>query len=369
MTVPLEGLSTGDDLPRFPRTQLVDFAASAFICGGLTPDDARAAATQLITADLRGVESHGLARLPGYVANLRKGTTSATARLTVERETPSAVSFNANNGVGLLLAPRAMARCIEKAQDTGLCMATVRNSNHFGIAGTYVRQATDAGLGGMAMTNAGAIVVPTYGTEPRLGTNPMALGVPTRRGYPLLIDMSTSTVAWGKIEIARRAHLPIPTGWGVDDRGLPVTDPMQLAGLTPLGSSPAMSSHKGYGLGLMVDVLCGPLAGNPSSPEISRLAGSKRGGSINTGHAFMAWRIDAFRDPDEFQDHLDSVMNELAETPVADGAPVDRVLIPGDPENIAEMANTAHGIPIRREVLEEIRAMCKEADLAFTLES
>jgi LDH2 family malate/lactate/ureidoglycolate dehydrogenase len=348
---------------------LIDFATSAFVCGGLSEVDARSAAGQLVVADLRGVESHGLARLPGYINHLREGTTSATAELTVERETLSAVSFNANHGVGLLLAPRAMARCIEKAQETGLCMATVRNSNHFGIAGTYVRQATDAGLGGMAMTNAGAIVVPTYGTEPRLGTNPMAIGVPTRRGYPLLIDMSTSTVAWGKIEIAKRAHLPIPAGWAVDERGLPVTDPNDLAGLTPLGGHPSMSSHKGYGLGLMVDVLCGPLAGNPSSTEISRLAKAKRGGSINTGHTFMAWRIDAFRDPEEFHDHLDSVIAELGTTPVAEGAPFDRVLIPGDPENMAEMENTARGIPVRREVLAEIRALCDTAGISFTLDA
>ena len=149
------GKADGDGL--FPGAYV---AAAAFECGGLIPADALAAANQLVVADLRGVESHGMARLPGYIMHLRNGTTDAKAQLTVERESPSAVSFNANNGVGLLQGPRAMARCIEKARDTGLCMATVRNSNHFGIAGTYVRQATDAGLGGMAMTNAGAIAVP-----------------------------------------------------------------------------------------------------------------------------------------------------------------------------------------------------------------
>ena len=193
--MPLEASAAVGNTLRFSRAQLTDFAAAAFVCGGLSQADARLSANQLVIADLRGVESHGMARLPGYVNRLRQGVTDPQAELTIERETPSTVAFNANNGVGLLMAPRAMARCIKKARDSGVCMATVRNSNHFGIAGTYVRQATDAGLGGMAMTNAGAIVVPTYGALPRLGTNPIALGVPTRRGYPLLIDMSTSTVA------------------------------------------------------------------------------------------------------------------------------------------------------------------------------
>lgn len=364
-TLPLEGFAAGDDSPRFSRAQLTDFAAVAFVRGGLDEADARASANQLVVADLRGVESHGLARLPGYINRLRQGATDPHAKLSIERETLSTVAFNANNGVGLLMAPRAMAKCIDKARETGLCMATVRNSNHFGIAGTYARQATDAGLGGMAMTNAAAIVVPTYGTLPRLGTNPMALGVPTRRGYPLLIDMSTSTVAWGKIEIARRANLPIPPGWAVDERGLPVTDPNGLAGLTPLGGHAAMSSHKGYGLGLMVDVFCGPLAGNPSSMEIRRL--SKNDGSIMTGHAFMAWRIDAFRDPDEFHDDLDAIIADLEETPVADGAPIDRVMIPGDPEHSAEKINTERGIPVRAEILTELRTMCNQVGLAFDL--
>jgi LDH2 family malate/lactate/ureidoglycolate dehydrogenase len=336
------------------------------MAAGLSEPDARIAANQLVVADLQGVESHGLARLSGYVDRLRTERIDPRAELTVDRETPSTVAFNANNGLGLLMGPKAMARVVEKAQESGLCMGTVRESNHFGIVGTYVRQATNAGLGGMAMTNAAAIVVPTFGTEPRLGTNPIALGVPTRRGYPLVIDMSTSTVAWGKIEIARRANLPIPPGWAVDDQGRAVTDPNLVHGLTPLGGTSAMSSHKGYGLGLMVDVFCGPLAANPPSTGITS---ATRGGagSSRTGHAFMAWRIDAFRDENEFHDDLDAIIAEFVNTPVAADAPVDHLVIPGDPEHEAEVRNSELGIPVRQEVLNELRAMCDSAGIPFTL--
>jgi LDH2 family malate/lactate/ureidoglycolate dehydrogenase len=364
--VPIDGHSLASDIPRFDREHLTAFATSAFVSAGLNEPDARIAANQLVIADLQGVESHGLARLSGYIDRLRTNRIDPTAELKVDRETPSTVAFNANNGLGLLMGPKAMSRVVEKAQDTGICMGTVRESNHFGIVGTYVRQATSVGLGGMAMTNAAAIVVPTFGTEPRLGTNPIALGVPTRRGYPLVIDMSTSTVAWGKIEIARRANLPIPPGWAVDEAGQATTDPKSVRGLTPLGGTSAMSSHKGYGLGLMVDVFCGPLAANPASTGITS---ATRGGagSSRTGHAFMAWRIDAFRDEDEFHDDLDRVIAEFMATPVLPDAPVDHVVIPGDPEYEAESRNTDLGIPIRQEVLAELEAMCEIAGIPFIL--
>lgn len=364
--MPVDDLTSSEARPRFPRQQLVDFAAGAFEVAGIDKADAQIAAHQLVFADLRGVESHGIARLGGYVDRLIKHQIDPDADLTIDRETLSTVSFNANNGLGLLMGPKAMARVIEKAQETGICFGTVRESNHFGVVGTYVRQATDAGLGGMAMTNAAAIVVPTFATEPRLGTNPLAIGVPTRRGYPLMIDMSTSTVAWGKIEIARRAGLPLPTGWAVDRNGLPATDPAQVYGLTPLGGTSAMSSHKGYGLGMMVDMFCGPLSGNPTSTGITS---ATRGGagSSRTGHAFMAWRIDAFRDVEEFQNELDAMLLEFRETPVAADAPIDQLLLPGDPEHQAEVVNTELGTPVRREVLVELKVMCGDFGIPYTL--
>ena len=344
--------------PRFEEDTLRDFVVACFMAAGLGREAARDAARPLLLADLRGVESHGVARLPGYVRRLRNGLIDGDAVLTVDRETPSTVAFDAHNGLGLLLAPRAMERCIAKAEETGICMATVRRSNHFGIAGTYALMAAERGMAGIAMTNSASIVVPMFGRQPMLGTNPFAFAVPTS-GRPFCLDMSTSTVAWGKIEIARRAGLPIPLGWALDAEGRPTRDPFAVTGLTPLGGTREMSGHKGYGLGLMVEIFCGQLASNTWSHAIGKSYDST-GMSAGTGHAFLAWRIDAFRDPDAFRRDLDDMIAALRASPVAADHEGKRVLIPGDPEAEAEERNRAEGIPVRPEVLEELRELATE---------
>lgn len=350
---------------RVPEPALAAFIAAAFAAVGVGDDAAEVAARALITADLRGVESHGIARLPGYLKRIDEGKIDPHARLTVDRETPSTLAMSANNGIGLVMAPEAMARCIARAEATGICLATVRRSNHFGIAGTYAAMAAERGLGGMAMTNASRLVVPTFARDPMLGTNPLAFAVPTGSGQPLVLDMSTSTVAWGKIEIARRAGLPIPSGWAVDTTGQPTTDPFQVAGLTPLGGERITSGHKGFGLSVMVDVLCGPLSGNAWSHQIAPSFAD--GPFPGIGHLFLAWRIDAFRDPEEFTAEIDGMLAELRAAPVREGLSGSRVVVPGDPEADAERANRELGIPVRHEVLSELRAAAGQHGVPFTL--
>lgn len=351
---------------RYPEAVLSAFIASAFTSVGIEPAHAETAAGALITADLRGVESHGIARLPGYLNRIRDGKIDPHARLTIDRETPSTLALSANNGIGLVIAPDAMRRCIAKAEQTGICLTTVRRSNHFGIAGTYAAMAAARGLGGMSMTNASRLVVPTFARDPMLGTNPLAFAVPTGSGRPLVLDMSTSTVAWGKIEIARRAGLPIPAGWAVDETGQPTTDPFRVGGLTPLGGDRTTSGHKGFGLSVMVDVLCGPLSGNPWSFEIA--PSFSDGPFPGIGHMFMAWRIDAFRDPEEFTGEIDTMLAALRTAPVRDGVMNDRVVVPGDPEAEAERINLELGIPIRHEVLAELRTAAELHGIPFTLD-
>jgi len=350
-------------VPRFEEPELREVIERLFVAAGLGEEAAARAATPLLLADLRGVESHGVARLPGYVRRLRNGLIEADARLTVDRETPSTVAFNANNGLGLLLAPRAMERCIAKAEETGICMATVRRSNHFGIAGTYALMAAERDMGGIAMTNSASIVVPMFSRKPMLGTNPFAFAVPTGT-RPFCLDMSTSTVAWGKIEIARRAGLPIPEGWGLDAVGRVTTDAQAVKGLSPLGGTREMSGHKGYGLGLMVEIFCGQLASNTWSHQIGA-SYDGTGMSAGTGHAFIAWRIDAFRDLAEFRQELDEMIAALRASPVAEGHEGKDVLIPGDPEAEAEARNRAEGIPVRHEVLAELRELAAEVGVAY----
>lgn len=352
------------EAPRFSPDRLTAFIVAAFGTAGLGAEPATVAAGMLLNADRRGVDSHGMARLAGFVRRLRAGLIDPDAALTVVNETPATVAFDAHNGLGLILAPQAMARCIAKAEEMGICLATVRNSNHFGIAGTYALMAAEQGLGGMAMTNASPIVVPTFGAEPRLGTNPLAFAVPTGSGQPLVLDMSTSAVAWGKIEIARRAGLPIPPGWALDAAAQPTTDPNQVKMLMPLGGEKATSGHKGYGLGLMVDVFCGALAGAGWSRQIARSTETAKSQGI--GHTFLAWRIDAFRDPAEFRATIDEIIADLRATPTMPGH--EQVLVPGDPEIAAERRNLALGIPVQPEVLAELRALAGEIGIPFTLD-
>ena len=346
--------------PRYPYKVLNAFAIDAFSGAGLSPQQAEQAAEILLLADLRGVASHGLGRLAGFVKRIQEGFDRPNAPLETIRETPSTLSLDGNLGCGLLIGPEAMRRTIAKASDTGICMTTVRRSNHFGIAGTYACMATAEGMGGMAMTNSTRLVVPTFAKEPRLGTDPIAFAVPTS-SEPFVIDMSTSTVAWGKIEIARRAGLPIPEGWAVDGDGRATTDPTQVKGLTPLGGTRELSGHKGYGLGMMVEILTGPLAGNVWSNHVARAWEQTE--PPGTGHFFMAWRIDAFRDPDEFRLEMDTMIRELHETPVADDAP-GPVLAPGDPEAESERRNRKEGVPVAPGLILELRDLAERLNIA-----
>ena len=339
------------------------FAADVFAAVGLAREPAQTAAATLLLADLRGVESHGLARLPFYVARIRRGLIDVGAELTVVRECAATIALDAHNGLGLVQAPRAMARCIAKAEESGLCFATVRGSNHLGIAGAYALMAAQRGLGGIAMTNASPLVVPTFGAEARLGTNPIAIAVPTGAGPsspPLVLDMATSAVAWGKIEIARREGKEIPLGWAVDALGIPTSDPHAACWLTPLGGE---RGHKGYALGTMVDVLCGPLAGAAWSARISGSRGPAQPASI--GHAFLAWRIDAFRDPDDFFRDLNEMVEDLRETPPVAGDEGRRVLVPGDPETTAEAEHRRTGIPVHHEVVSQLGVLGNELGVPF----
>ncbi|CAN5535469.1 Ldh family oxidoreductase [soil metagenome] len=354
--------------PRFAPQLMRDQTESVFRAFGLLPEEAAAATTTLLSADWRGIESHGVARIPYYAVGFREKRIAADVPLSVIRESPVSVTFDGHNGSGLVQGPRAMARCVEKAAETGICMATVRSSNHFGIAGHYAMMASQAGLIGMAMTNSGSLTAPTFGAKPMLGSNPIAVAVPTGIDTePIVLDMSTSTVALGKVEIAQRARKPIPNGWAIDRDGYPTNDPFEVGAIMPLGGDRETSGHKGYGLGLIVDILCGPLGGGNWSWAITD--GIRGDEPAGTSHFFAAWRIDAFRDPDEFYADLQTMMADLRATPVAPGAPTDRVLIPGEPETAQENHNRRHGLPVRLEVLIELRQICEEWNVPFLLDA
>ena len=338
--------------PRIPYADLHALIVRMFVAAGLSGEDAAVAADSLLIADVRGVETHGVQRMTFYLTGLGNGRVQPRATLSVVRERPGTIAFDGNHGLGLVMATYSMQRVIAKASETGICLGTLRNSSHYGIAGRYALMAIEHDMCGMSMTNSSALVVPTGARRAALGTNPIAFAAPTN-GDPFCLDMATSTVAVGKIEVARRLGLPIPEGWSVDADGIPTSDVARHVALTPLGGEYQTGGHKGYGLGAMVEIFCSQLATNPWSDELARSHGEGDAG-VN-GQMFMAWQVDAFRDTQDFKDALSTMCLELRAMEPLD--PAVPVLVPGDPEMTATRINMEQGVPIRRPVFDELQKL------------
>src|SRR5437870_6312042 len=253
----------------YPPEWLFEFTTRVFRHMGVPEDDARTAATVLQAADLRGIDSHGVARLHTYFDMLQIGRIDPKPKITIARESPSTATVDGGNGLGLVVRPKANAIAMEKALAVGSGWVSVRNTNHCGIAGYSVLEALKRDLIGWSMTNTTKIVTPLWGAERMLGTNPIAIAFPGLEEPPIVIDMATTAAAYGKIEIARRAGAPIPTGWAIDRAGASTTDPNAMidgGAMLPLGSDRERGGHKGYGLAVMVDVLSAVLSGADWGP-------------------------------------------------------------------------------------------------------
>ncbi|HEX9013342.1 MAG TPA: Ldh family oxidoreductase [Anaerolineaceae bacterium] len=348
---------------------LKSFCRDVFVGLGESQENAACIADVLVAADLRGVDSHGVARLGFYRAKIKAGVIHPNAAPEVVHETPSTALIDAAAGMGQPVSRLAMQMAIKKAGEVGLGFVTVRNSNHFGIAGYYAMMALESGCIGMAMTNSAIFVVPTFGRDPMLGTNPIAVAAPAGRNRPFVLDMATSTVPLGKLEVYDRLDKPMPTGWAADENGQPTTDPGRVlanlhspearGGLTPLGGDgELLGGHKGYGLALLVDILCGVLPGALYADRVyPRDAGGKELPS-GVGHAFAAVRVDAFRPLADFGASLDDLEDRLRCAPKAAGQ--ERIYIHGEKEFEQAERRGREGIPLNRKVWEEIRGIGAE---------
>jgi LDH2 family malate/lactate/ureidoglycolate dehydrogenase len=320
-------------------------------------EDARVSADILVESDLRGIDSHGVPRMAFYVDRLESGMINLAAELTAVRETAATFTFDAQNGFGPPMAQRAMALCIEKAKESGVCLATVGHSNHYGIAGYYATMALDhPGMAGISMTNATPLLVPTFGKVAMLSTAPIAAAFPAGTEPPFVLDAATTTVAWGKVEMARRSNKDVPRGWTIDPEGLTTTDPFAAVALSPLGGERDTSGQKGYGLSLMVEMLCSQLSGSVWSKHVtgSRVVPPR---PSDTSHAFIAINIDAFRPLDEFRASVDEMLHELRTMQPVEGQ--ERVMVPGDPERYAYEERIEKGIPIHPEVLDDLHDVAR----------
>ena len=344
----------------FSYQQLFQFTQFVFLGIGCNNTDAAIATKALLSADIRGIDSHGVARLSGYVRLWEAQRINATPNIRIVHETPSTAVVDGDAGLGLVVAPYAMQVAINKAKNVGTGWVSVKNSNHFGIAGYHAMMALDNDMIGIAMTNASALVAPTFSTEKMLGTNPIAVAIPANEQPPFVADFATTTAANGKLEILQRKNANTPNGWVQDKDGNDTNDANILkkqGALLPLGSDREHGSHKGYALGSIVDIFSAVLSGAsygpwaPPFPAYIAMPENQPGQGL--GHFFGAMRVDAFRPADEFKNHMDNWIGRFRNATPIKG--YDKVLIPGDPEREMTAIRMRVGIPLLESVLDDLR--------------
>jgi len=336
----------------FPESTLRVFATRVFQAAGLTPEDAARVADNLIHANLRGVDTHGLTRLPIYVKRLRLGAMNPRPRISVLAEGPATLLLNGDNGPGAVVATHAMQQAIRKAREIGTCWVGVRRGNHFGTCAYYTMMASDADMVGIVFTNGPASMAPWGGRQPYLSTNPISFAIPSDEGA-VVLDMATSVAARGHFLLAMKEGRELPPGLALDREGRPTTDPRAAwEGLImPLGG------HKGYGLSLVFDLLAGVLNGAANGPRVGRTY-EEFDRPSDVGHTFVALDVSRFMPPLTFRQLVGQTCREIRAIPRAPG--VERIYVPGEIEAERAAQRARDGIPLPASVVEELRATAAE---------
>ncbi|PIB36395.1 malate dehydrogenase [Reichenbachiella sp. 5M10] len=342
--------------------QLHTFAKKIFVAIGHTEALATQAADTLISADLRGVDSHGIARLKGYVRLWEADRINASPNIHIIHETPSTATIDADASLGLISGPEGMRVAIEKAKQVGTGWVSVKNSNHYGIAGYHSMMALEEDMIGISLTNASPLVAPTFGKERMLGTNPISVAIPTLHETPFIADMATTTAANGKLEVLQRKKQDAPLGWIQDEDGTPTTNSHGVkegGALLPLGGDREHASHKGYILGSIVDIFSAVLSGANYGPWVPPFVSFMDPVSDpvgqGLGHFFGAMRVDAFRPKEDFLKHMDQWVARFRQTtPIHPDVPVQ---IPGDYERGMEAERSKNGIPVLQAVIDDLNEL------------
>ena len=355
---------------KFTYNTLFAFTKNVFLQMGCSETDATTASTSLLAADLRGIDSHGVARLTGYVRLWEVRRINSKPAIKIVHETPSTAVVDGDRGLGLVVAPYAMQVAIDKAKQVGTGWVSVKNSNHFGIAGHHAMMALQQDMIGIAMTNASALVAPTFSIEKLLGTNPIAVAIPAGNEQPFVADFATTTAANGKLEILQRKNEAAPAGWVQTKDGQPSVNANALkdgGALLPLGGDREHGSHKGYAMGAIVDIFSGVLSGANYGPWVppfpAYLAMPEHQPGEGIGHFFGAMRIDAFRPADEFKLHMDKWISRFRTAKTIDGQA--RVIVPGEPETEMEIERKQNGIPLMQTVIDDLRSLATKFGIQF----
>ncbi len=323
-------------------TALLSFVERALRSLGVPDDHAQTVAESLVEADLRGVQSHGVIRLPGYAASLRNGAIKAQPTVRVVTETDGQAVMDGYGGMGQVAVDAATRKAMALAQEHGIGAVALRNSNHCGAMAYFAIQGLAHDMLGIATTNAGINMTPTGGKNKLVGNNPIAIAVPTTRSWPMTLDMATSVAAGGKLDVAAAKGEPIPLGWAVDKEGKPTTDAVagRLGALLPIGGP------KGYGLAVMFDVLAGVLSGGRFGAGL---------GGPGSSQFFLMLRIERFMPVVEFKARMDALIDQLHAWPPVEGS--DRVYVPGEIEDALRTKRLRDGIPIEPKVLADLDAL------------
>lgn len=355
--------------------QLQQFVQQVFQSFGVAPDKAFICAENLVLADLRGIPSHGVARLKRYVDGMINGTILPLAVPEIVREAPATATIDGRAGLGQVVAHFATGLAIAKAKLNGIGVVTVRNSNHYGIAGYYSQMMLEAGLLGISMTNSAPLVVPTFGKEMIIGTNPISLTAPTKRNRPFFLDMATAVVPRGKLEVYERLGKPIPPGWAVDAEGRVTTSAAEVlknmisragGGILPLGGEgEEFSGYKGYGMAVLVDILCGVLSGGSYGDMVDSKGPHGENQPAEVAHFFLALRIENFVEREIFEDKMDDFIDRLKASAKADGA--SRIFIHGEKEYELFEKHKQEGVPLEEKVYEILKSISAQRGVAFPL--
>lgn len=344
---------------RYSYDQLKKFCCDAFKKFGFTTNEAESITDVLLLSDVYGIESHGMQRLVRYHKGIEKGLIHVDAKPEIVFETPVSAVIDGHDGMGQLISIEAMKLAIEKAKKSGMAIVSVKNSNHFGIAGYYAKMACDAGLIGFAMTNSEAIMVPTYSRLAMLGSNPIAISMPAEP-YPFFFDSSTTVVTRGKLEIYNKLSKPLPDGWALDENGKPCTDASRVlknivgkngGGIVPLGGdTEPLGGHKGYGYGMLCEIFCSIFSGGLTSNH------THIGGKGGTCHGFMAIDPNVFGDAEAMKERFSVFLQELRDAPKAEGA--ERIYTHGEQEILAYADRMKNGIDVNINTVAEMKDLC-----------
>ena len=346
---------------RVSADKLTDFAIRVLRKVGVPEEDAQITARLLVASDLRGVDSHGVAHLAYYVKCIKEGLVNVKPEMKVFSQASSTAIMDGDGGLGFAIGHRAMMEAMHKAEKAGAGFIAVRNSTHFGAGAGYAMMALEHDMIGIAMTNSGVGVVAPGSNKGAVGTSPLAVAVPSGKKPPFVLDMAISVVAAGKLDIARREGISIPEGWAIDKEGKPITNPNKKVrgegGLLPLGGTPTFGSYKGFGLGVLAEILCGVLSGSSAC--------ILKGETIIIDHFFGALRIDSFLPVENFQKSMDEMIEAFEALPTLPG--VKKIYVAGGCEAEITKDREANGIPLHTYVTEDLQELAKELSVEYNL--